>query len=320
MAETNTDLTSQTVALAKRVAQQVKVSPVATASRVVRGQAYGTETQISQYSGYASAVGEIVYSTDGHRIYLFDGAKQGGYPVAMKGDLSDFLSQDALTQALGGYVKSTDADNKYLAKTEAESTYAKKADIPSSATQQQADWSTTDTTAVTYIKNKPSIPTVTLDLDGDDAAPVALSTVRFMQAASGNTVKSVFLTTADGTAKPELSFGGDTSNLIPKSGQRGQLKGYETIARYSGTSDTQTIDQNSYDDLIVAGTVKVANLVNDETCWTKTVTLLAGTPSVTIGTGWVWAGGSAPTLKQNGILVLAKRGSVGIANFLSPSS
>lgn len=65
------------------------------------GQAYGTEAQIAAYTGNAQAPGQIVWSTDGKRLYVFDGTTQGGFKVAMSADLSsyapkaDYLSNSA---------------------------------------------------------------------------------------------------------------------------------------------------------------------------------------------------------------------------------
>ncbi len=57
----------------------------------IRGQAYGTEAQIASYSGSTQAPGQLVWSTDGHRMYVMDGATQGGYKIAMVADLADYV-------------------------------------------------------------------------------------------------------------------------------------------------------------------------------------------------------------------------------------
>ena len=64
------------------------------------GQAYGTEAQIAAYTGNTQAPGQIVWSTDGKRLYVFDGTTQGGFKVAMSADLSSYaLKADYLSNA-----------------------------------------------------------------------------------------------------------------------------------------------------------------------------------------------------------------------------
>ena len=106
------------------------------------------------------------------------------------------------------------------------------------------------------------------------------------------------------------------ASLIPKAGARGQLAGYESI-----TEDTQnlTITASSPDDQITSGTVTVSAISTDNISWTKTVLLTGASPQVSLDPSWAWVGGSAPTLTQYGLLVLAKRNGVGIANFIGQS-
>lgn len=49
----------------------------------ILGQAYGTDAQIASYVGNSSAPGQLVWSSDGHTLYVMDGVKTGGYKVAM---------------------------------------------------------------------------------------------------------------------------------------------------------------------------------------------------------------------------------------------
>ena len=64
------------------------------------GQAYGTDAQIASYLGNTQVPGQIVWSTDGKRLYVFDGTTQGGFKVAMSADLSSYaLKADYLSNA-----------------------------------------------------------------------------------------------------------------------------------------------------------------------------------------------------------------------------
>lgn len=101
---------------------------------------------------------------------------------------------------------------------------------------------------------------------------------------------------------------------IAKSGSRGALAGYETIT----SATTVIVSDSSGDDIVASGAVTVSDVGTGTNCWTKTVLLTAASPTVTLGSGWSWVGSdSAPEFSQYGILVLAKRGTRGIANFLA---
>ena len=104
----------------------------------------------------------------------------------------------------------------------------------------------------------------------------------------------------------------NTSGLVPKSGSRG------TVAGYEATGSNTTVDATSSDSSQTDSAVTVSDGASG-TSWTKIVRLTGSSPSVTLGSSWVWSGGSAPTLTQNGILVCCWCGSGGIANFVSPS-
>ncbi|MBM6928179.1 hypothetical protein [Parasutterella secunda] len=53
----------------------------------VVGQAYGTESQIAQYTGNTGAPGQLVWSTDGKRFYAFNGSTKGGFRIAMYSEI-----------------------------------------------------------------------------------------------------------------------------------------------------------------------------------------------------------------------------------------
>ena len=104
----------------------------------------------------------------------------------------------------------------------------------------------------------------------------------------------------------------DTSVLVNKSGNRGQLAGYET----SGTATT--INANSPDSNQVGTNVTVAN-GSANTAWTKVVRLTAAV-TVTLGSAWQWAGGEVPETSVGGVIVLCWCGDGGVANFVSVSA
>lgn len=98
----------------------------------------------------------------------------------------------------------------------------------------------------------------------------------------------------------------DTSTLIPKSGNRGAIAGYESSTRGIIVSDT------SADSLTSSGAIAVKQGTSGTT-WTKVMYMTSG--SVSLGANWKWSGGSAPTLKFPGVLVCHWNDTGGIATY-----
>lgn len=87
------------------------------------------------------------------------------------------------------------------------------------------------------------------------------------------------------------------SRYVKQYGSRGSLGGYENAGSessiYSSGGDVVYWDGNSF------GVEDGA----DETAWTKVALLTAASPFVTLGTGWSWRGGTAPTISSGDIIV-----------------
>lgn len=98
----------------------------------------------------------------------------------------------------------------------------------------------------------------------------------------------------------------DTSTLIPKSGNRGAIAGYESSTRGIIVSDTSKDSQTS------PGAISVKQGTSGTT-WTKVMYMTGG--SVSLGANWKWSGGSAPTLKFPGVLVCHWNDTGGIATY-----
>lgn len=98
----------------------------------------------------------------------------------------------------------------------------------------------------------------------------------------------------------------DTSTLIPKSGNRGAIAGYESSTRDIIVSGT------SADSLTSSGAISVKQGASGTT-WTKVMYMTNG--SVSLGAYWKWSGGSAPTLKFPGVLVCHWNDTGGIATY-----
>lgn len=100
----------------------------------------------------------------------------------------------------------------------------------------------------------------------------------------------------------------DASTLIPKSGARGVLAGYESSTRHIIVSDTSADSLNS------SGATAVRQGTSGTT-WTKVMYMTSG--SVSLGANWKWSGGRAPTLKFPGVLVCHWNDTGGIASYIA---
>ena len=103
----------------------------------------------------------------------------------------------------------------------------------------------------------------------------------------------------------------DVSTLIPKSGNRGAIAGYESSTKGIIVSDT------SADSLTSSGAIEVKQGTSGTT-WTKVMYMTSG--SVSLGVNWKWSGGSAPTLKFPGVLVCHWNDTGGIASYTAGAS
>lgn len=103
----------------------------------------------------------------------------------------------------------------------------------------------------------------------------------------------------------------DASTLIPKSGDRGAIAGYESSTRGIIVSNTSPDSQTT------SGAIAVKP-GNSGTTWTKVMYMTSG--SVSLGANWKWSGDSAPTLKFPGVLVCHWNDTGGIANYIAGAS
>ena len=156
---------------------------------------------------------------------------------------------------------------------------------------------------------------------GDYATNTALT-----QGLAGKANTSHTHTKSQITDFPEIP---DTSTLIPKTGDRGHLNGYELI---SSTPEPYapdghgSISKSSPDTMILTTgqTQVIVDKGEEGTAWTKVVAINHDTPSsepvpntqITLASGWIWAGGKAPEI-NSGLLVLHWNSLAGIASFIS---
>ena len=111
----------------------------------------------------------------------------------------------------------------------------------------------------------------------------------------------------------------DTSTLIPKTGARGSVAGWEVSGRYTGSEyhiskdspDTLTLPANQ----LPSAVSFVADKGDKNTTFTKVVNV-SNIDTFTLGDGWKWSGGKAPAMK-NGFVVLHWNDHIGIATLIA---
>ncbi len=135
-----------------------------------------------------------------------------------------------------------------------------------------------------------------------------------------DTSESVKVTQGGTTDAPTVKIGiprgtnANTDSIVKKSGNRGELSGYQSI---NVASSDITINQDSNDETIVT---TASNITVDDgnanTAWTKTITIANKDSVVTLGEAWAWSGGNAPTLTPNSVLVCHWCNDIGIAKVI----
>ncbi len=101
---------------------------------------------------------------------------------------------------------------------------------------------------------------------------------------------------------------------IDKTGDRGTLAGFSVP---SVTSSAITITGDSSDDIQVTGAVEISveNGGANES-WSKVVSIVDASATITLGSNWAWVGGEVPTVEANCILVLYWNNTFGKANLI----
>ena len=263
------------------------------------------------------AIGDVYNVEDTGDNYAWDGSKWD--KLAGTVDLSSYLTTNNASQT---YLAKTEASSIYLTQSAAASTYQPIGNYLTTA----GGTLTGNLTAPTFIGNLTGTASEATHAASADTATSATSATSATTATSaGKLTTPVTIGISGAVTGTATSFDGSAnitinataakdSSKIALSGSRGKLAGYETVT----STGAVTVNDSSGDDIVASGAVTVAALSSGTQCWTKTVLLTAASPTVTLGSGWSWVGSdSAPTFSQNGMLVLARRGNKGIANFLS---
>ena len=248
--------------------------------------------------------------------------KTGKASSASKADTAGSATK-ATQDAKGNVIDST-----YLTKSDATSTYLTKTGKAASATNADTatkasqDLSGNEITT-TYLKKVDAESTYLGKTAKAESAKSADAATKAIQDGNGKNIANTYATIASlTTTNTNVTNAQTTANQakssadakVAISGNRGQLAGYETPAV---TANAVTINADFNDTTQVTGAVEVTVATGVEgTSWTKTVSLVNASATITLGDSWVWSGGEVPTVNENGILVLHWCNDIGVANLV----
>ena len=267
---------------------------------------YATKTALNAKQDTATAFKQ----TDADKLYL---AKAGKAVSATIADSATKATQDAS----GNVITTTyatkdelsaklDASNAFT-KATADTLYLGKTAKAASATT--ADTATSATSAVNATK-------ATQDASGNVITTTYATKSEVNTGLAGKANSSHTHTKSQITDFPAIP---DTSTLIPKTGARGNLAGWEVSGRY--TTLTVTITKDSPDTLTEdVGMLPMAGIAftvpngDGATTFTKVVKVYH-TDTFSLGENWQWVGNKAPEMKQ-GFVVLHWNNNAGVANLI----
>lgn len=258
-----------------------------------RKQITGTEAQIKGYAGHN---GTLAYATDTKHLHVLSGtagtttklANMSDIPapvdISGKADKTYVDTQLATKQPTGDYATTTELTTGLAGKANAEHSHA-IADVSGLQTALDGKLDTTGKAQTAGI--------------ADTANALAAS------------AKVPYSQLMDAPSIPNISV------LVPKTGNRGTLGGYETLS--SEGSKDMTVYDVSLDTYVTSGAVSTSAISSYDDCWTKVIALISKSPSVTLAAGWVWEGGKPPTLKQYDLVVFNKIRGLGTATHIPRS-
>lgn len=253
-----------------------------------------TTANLSDFSGRDRQVVIQIDDPKGYRPVIMDGTTVGGKTkVALVADLSDYVSESTYNSDKAGFETTANASTTYATKTEL-SSYATKSELTSGLAG-KADSSHKHTKA--DVTDFPTLATVATSGSYNDLSD-----------------------------KPTIPESVDVSGLIPKTGARGQLVGYENVTtvntEHNGINITMRANGIKYKygdggieteqelpdvlDLDTGGggiTIGVADTTSLISA-TKAIRVATACGSITSDSHVVWASGSVPVVEPPFMLVL----------------
>lgn len=265
----------------------------------------GTTAQNDAFTG---AEGELTVDTTAKTLRVHDGVTAGGTVLAKKSEIPDITGK---------------ADKSSLAPVATSGSYTDLSNKPSLATV---------ATSGSYndLSGKPTIPAVPTKVSAFENDAGYLTQHQSLEAYATKASLKAVATTGDYndlTNRPNVPNG---DNYVPKSGDRGNLRGYAGRIGSGGDISNSSITVNKgFPDFFAPGLAYTKISVPDgdfNTAWVKAVEIGSNSfiESITLGNKWKWEGGVAPIGEggnYNGpcsLLIFRWTGMSGIASFLSP--
>lgn len=269
---------------------------------IEKQQVRGSSASIAKYAGKE---GQIVFNRDNKRLHVMSGTAGQSTQylstaqAATKTQLSSKLAASTYNSEKASFATKSQVTSGLASKvntstyTADKATFALKMEIPD----------TSGLATKTQLNGYATTTSLTQGLAGklDKTAKAASATV----ADSANAVAWDNV-----SGKPAIP---DASTLVPKSGARGTLAGYQTIV---DINDILTITADSAESLSLTTNARcdVPNGAQN-TAWTKIVYIGAETVQMAFESAWFWTSDSVPTL-QYGLLVLHWHSGIGVLNFI----
>lgn len=180
--------------------------------------------------------GEPVIALDTGILKIGDGVNtyQNLPSIGTGGDLSDYVSKTELATELEGYVESTDLAT--VATSGSYNDLTNKPNIP--AAQVQSDWNQSDSTAVDYIKNKPTIPSTSGFVD---------TTTNQSIGGVKTFTRGIILSNTNGTASILNNGSVQFSLVLDASGKAGLITTNQTDYKIYTTNNDFLLDTSMID-------------------------------------------------------------------------
>ena len=108
-----------------------------------------------------------------------------------------------------------------------------------------------------------------------------------------------------------VDVGAEINAKVPLTGSRGKLAGYEGITVQSGAL---TVNANTADVVqLSAGVAITVSNGSANQSWVKKVSITNASTTISLGSNWVWVGGSQPTVTAPSLLICSWDNNKGMA-------
>lgn len=248
------------------------------------------------------------------------------------------LKMKAISESIAGFISKSEVEQDYLKKDEANVSFlSKNAKAASASYADSAARATSADTATKAVQDADGATIATTYLKvaaaqslylgktakaesakAADSATAAQSATKATQDGSGNNIEATYAKKSEIPSVPEV----DISGLIPKTGDRGLLSGYEQVAYaqevFGADGATVEVNENLPDSIMAAHSYNFRLSSPEEfgRTWTKVIVCGTAPSSVWMSGYWTWANEEVPTLEGQGYLVCHWAGVMGVASYV----